>query len=126
MCGEQLALAGHSVHIYDEHLAWEKPCGGGLTYKATQCFPFLLDNPHPKRLIHSVEIISAENERARLDLQHPIVIYSRTVLNGFLLQRAQAAGCEIHHSRVQTRGIPLRATVFCRALFRLSVRLRSL
>jgi flavin-dependent dehydrogenase len=101
MCGEQLALAGNAVHIYDEHLAWEKPCGGGLTYKATQCFPFLLDNPHPKRLIHSVEIISAENGRAKLDLQHPIVIYSRTVLNGLLLDRAQAAGCQIHHSRVQ-------------------------
>jgi len=101
MCGEQLALAGNAVHIYDEHLAWEKPCGGGLTYKATQCFPFLLDNPHPKRLIHSVEIISAENRRAKLDLQHPIVIYSRTVLNGLLLDRAQAAGCQIHHSRVQ-------------------------
>ena len=101
MCGEQLALAGNAVHIYDEHLAWEKPCGGGLTYKATQCFPFLLDNPHPKRLIHSVEIISAENHRAKLGLQHPIVIYSRTVLNGLLLDRAQAAGCQIHHSRVQ-------------------------
>ena len=101
MCGEQLALAGNAVHIYDEHLAWEKPCGGGLTYKATQCFPFLLDNPHPKRLIHSVELISAENQRAKLDLQHPIVIYSRTVLNGLLLDRAQAAGCQIHHSRVQ-------------------------
>ena len=101
MCGEQLALAGNAVHIYDEHLAWEKPCGGGLTYKATQCFPFLLDNPHPKRLIHSVEIISAENQRAKLDLPHPIVIYSRTVLNGLLLDRAQAAGCQIHRSRVQ-------------------------
>lgn len=101
MCGEQLALAGNSVHIYDERLAWEKPCGGGLTYKATQCFPFLLDNPHPKRLIHTVELISAEDQRARLDLQHPIVIYSRTVLNGLLLDRARAAGCEIHHSRVQ-------------------------
>jgi len=22
--------AGHSVSIFDEHLAWEKPCGGGL------------------------------------------------------------------------------------------------
>ena len=78
MCGEQLARAGHTVDIFDEHLAWEKPCGGGLTYKATQCFPFLLDNPHPKKLIQKVEIISAENQRAKLDLQHPIVIYSRT------------------------------------------------
>lgn len=102
MCGEQLARAGHSVDIYDEHLAWEKPCGGGLTYKATQCFPFLLDNPHPKKLIHKVEIISAEDQRAQLDLQHPIVIYSRTVLNGLLLDRAREAGCRVHHSRVHS------------------------
>jgi flavin-dependent dehydrogenase len=101
MCGEQLARAGHTVDIFDEHLAWEKPCGGGLTYKATQCFPFLLDNPLPKKLIRKVEIISAENSRAHLDLQHPIVIYSRTVLNGLLLDRARDAGCRIHHSRVQ-------------------------
>jgi flavin-dependent dehydrogenase len=101
MCGEQLARAGHSVDIYDEHLAWEKPCGGGLTYKATQCFPFLLDNSLPKKLIRNVEIISAENQRAQLDLPHPIVIYSRTILNGLLLERARDAGCRIHHSRVQ-------------------------
>jgi flavin-dependent dehydrogenase len=101
MCGEQLARNGHTVDIYDEHLAWEKPCGGGLTYKATQCFPFLLDNALPKKLIQKVEIISAENQRAALDLQHPIVIYSRTILNGLLLDRARDAGCRVHHSRVQ-------------------------
>lgn len=101
LCGEQLARAGHSVDIYDEHLAWEKPCGGGLTYKATQCYPFLLDNPQPKKLIRSVEIISAENHRAQLDLAHPIVIYSRRILNGLLLDRAEAAGCRIHALRVQ-------------------------
>jgi flavin-dependent dehydrogenase len=101
LCGEQLARAGHSVDIFDEHLAWEKPCGGGLTYKATQCYPFLLDNPQPKKLIRNVEIISAENHRAQLDLDHPIVIFSRTILNGLLLDRAREAGCRIHHSRVQ-------------------------
>jgi flavin-dependent dehydrogenase len=100
MCGEQLALAGHSVDLYDEHLAWEKPCGGGLTYKATQCYPFLLDNDLPKKLIRDVQIISADNHRAHLDLQHPIVVYSRTVLNGMLLDRARAAGCRIHPHRV--------------------------
>jgi flavin-dependent dehydrogenase len=100
LCGEQLARAGHCVDIFDEHLAWEKPCGGGLTYKATQCFPFLLDNPHPKKLIRNVEIVSAENQRAQIDLDHPIVIYSRRILNGLLLDRAREAGCRIHHSRV--------------------------
>jgi len=102
VCGEQLARAGHSVDIYDENLAWEKPCGGGLTYKATEHFPFLLENPHPKKLIRNVEIISAENQRAKLDLKHPIVIYSRRVLNGLLLDRAKEAGCRVHHRRVQT------------------------
>ena len=101
VCGEQLARAGHSVDVYDENLAWEKPCGGGLTYKATQHFPFLLDNSHPKKFVHDVEIVSAENQRAKLDLSHPIVIYSRRVLNGFLLDRAREAGCRVHHRRVQ-------------------------
>lgn len=100
MCGEQLARAGHKVQIFDEHLAWEKPCGGGLTHKAVQCFPFLLDNAYPKKLVHSVDLISSNDQRATLEMTHPIVIYSRRVLNGMLLDRAQAAGCEIQQSHV--------------------------
>jgi flavin-dependent dehydrogenase len=113
MCGEQLARAGHTVDIFDEHLAWEKPCGGGLTYKATQYFPFLLDNPLPKKLIRKVEIISAEEHRAELDLQHPIVIYSRRILNGLLLDRARDAGARIHHSRVQSVDTSTQRPRFC-------------
>jgi len=100
MCGEQLARAGHKVQIFDQHLAWEKPCGGGLTHKAVQCFPFLLDNSYPKRLVHSVQLISSNDQRATLDMTHPIVIYSRRVLNGMLLDRAQAAGCQLQQSHV--------------------------
>ena len=33
---ERLASAGLAVQLFDEKLAWEKPCGGGLTYKAYQ------------------------------------------------------------------------------------------
>jgi geranylgeranyl diphosphate/geranylgeranyl-bacteriochlorophyllide a reductase len=100
MCGEQLARAGHTVELFDEHLAWEKPCGGGLTHKAVKCYPFLLDNPYPKKLVHSVELISSNDQRATLDMSHPIVIYSRTVLNGMLLNRAAEAGCKIRRSHV--------------------------
>lgn len=100
MCGERLARAGHDVTIYDEHLAWEKPCGGGLTHKAIEAYPFLLNGPYPKKLIHTVELISSKGHRARLALEEPIVIYSRTVLNGLLLERAEAAGCRIIRSRV--------------------------
>ena len=100
MCGEQLASAGHKVQIFDEHLAWEKPCGGGLTHKAVQCFPFLLDNSYPKKLVRSVELISSENHRATLEMSHPILIYSRKILNGMLLDRAAAAGCDVQQSHV--------------------------
>jgi flavin-dependent dehydrogenase len=100
MCGEQLARAGHAVKIFDEHLAWEKPCGGGLTHKAIQRFPFLLDNPYPKKLIHSIELIASNEQRAKLEMPHPIVIYSRTALNGMLLNRAREAGCSVHRSHI--------------------------
>jgi flavin-dependent dehydrogenase len=100
VCGEQLARSGHKVQIFDEHLAWEKPCGGGLTHKAVECFPFLLDNTHAKKLVSSIELISSNDQHVTLEMSHPIVIYSRTVLNGMLLDRAIAAGCEVHRSHV--------------------------
>ena len=100
MCGEQLARSGHQVSIFDEHLAWEKPCGGGLTHKAVERFPFLLDNSHPKKLIRCIELIASNDQRATLEMSHPIIIYSRRVLNGLLLDRAEAAGCSVQRSHV--------------------------
>src|SRR5207237_10596982 len=67
-----------------------------------QCFPFLLDNSYPKKLVHSVELISSHEHHATLEIPHPIVIYSRKMLNGLLLERAQAAGCTVQRSRVMS------------------------
>jgi flavin-dependent dehydrogenase len=100
LCGERLASAGFQVTIFDERLAWEKPCGGGLTYKAIEAYPFLLDAPYPKRIIRTAELISSRGHRARFEMSHPIVIYARKVLNGLLLDRAVAAGCTAVCSRV--------------------------
>jgi flavin-dependent dehydrogenase len=100
MCGERLASAGFAVTLFDEHLAWEKPCGGGLTHKAISTYPFLLDSPHPKKIVRTAELISSGGHRARFNMKHPIVIYSRTVLNGLLLDRAAAAGCRTVQARV--------------------------
>lgn len=100
LCGERLASQGFNVTIFDERLAWEKPCGGGLTHKAIQAYPFLLDGCQPKRLVRTAELISGSGHRARFDMSHPIVIYARKVLNGLLLDRAVAAGCKTVRSRV--------------------------
>src|ERR1700684_520524 len=114
LCGERLASAGFKVTIFDERLAWEKPCGGGLTYKAIEEYPFLLDSPHPKKIVRTAELISSRGHRARVEMDHPIVIYSRKVLNGLLLDRAVAAGCTAICSRVtsvDTNGERVRLTV---------------
>src|SRR4029077_10008582 len=50
--------------------------------------------------IRTAELISSRGHRARFEMSHPIVIYSRKVLNGFLLARAVAAGCTAICSRV--------------------------
>ncbi len=100
LCGERLAGAGFQVTIFDERLAWEKPCGGGLTYKAIEEYPFLLDSPHPKKIIRTAELISSRGHRARFEMNRPIVIYARKVLNGLLLDRAVAAGCSTICARV--------------------------
>jgi len=107
LCGERLAGAGFHVTIFDERLAWEKPCGGGLTHKAIEAYPFLLDAPYPKKIVRQAELISSRGHRARFEMSHPIVIYARKVLNGLLLDRAVAAGCSVVPSRVtsvNTRG----------------------
>ena len=100
LCGERLATAGFEVTIFDERLAWEKPCGGGLTHKAIEAYPFLLETPHPKKIIRTAELISSRGHRARFEMNNPIVIYARKVLNGLLLDRAVAAGCTAICSRV--------------------------
>jgi flavin-dependent dehydrogenase len=100
LCGERLASHGFNVTIFDERLAWEKPCGGGLTHKAIQAYPFLLEGSHPKKIVRTAELISGGGHRARFEMSHPIVIYARKVLNGLLLDRAIAAGCTVVCSRV--------------------------
>ena len=100
LCGERLASRGFQVTIFDERLAWEKPCGGGLTHKAIEAYPFLLDSPQPKKIIRTAELISGGGHRARFEMSRPIVIYARKVLNGLLLDRAVAAGCAAICSRV--------------------------
>lgn len=100
--GERLAAAGLRTIILDEKLAWEKPCGGGLTCKAYQQYPFLIDNDTPKRLIHDTLLSAPAAGSARLKLRQPLLIYSRFDLNNMLLKRAERAGAQVEKTRVLT------------------------
>ncbi len=97
---EQLAARGLEVQVFDEKLAWEKPCGGGLTYKAYSHYPFLAQNPTPKRTISEMLVVGPTAGEVRLKLGDPLVIYSRLDLNRLLLERAAAAGAQLERTRV--------------------------
>ena len=71
---EQLASAGLNVQLFDEKLAWEKPCGGGLTYKAYSQYPFLLHNTTRKRAIRETVLAAPRAGEVSLPLDEPLLI----------------------------------------------------
>jgi geranylgeranyl reductase family protein len=97
---ERLARAGVETIVFDEKLAWEKPCGGGLTYKAWHEYPFLIENDTPKKLITHTNIAAPKAGSVALHLRQPLVVYSRFDLNRMLLKRAENAGAQVEKTRV--------------------------
>lgn len=97
---EALARSGRKVLLLDEKLAWEKPCGGGITHKALVQYPFLADSHVERNWVSGCELISPSGRCVRLALDRPVSIFSRTVLNGLLLERARKAGAEVINERV--------------------------
>ncbi len=97
---ERLARAGLKTLIFDEKLAWEKPCGGGLTYKAYKTYPFLIENSTPKKLVTHTNLAAPNAGTVSMPLSQPLVIYSRFDLNNMLLARAEEAGAQIEKTRV--------------------------
>ena len=97
---ERLARAGLKTIVIDEKLAWEKPCGGGITYKAYSQYPYLIENDSPKKLVTDTFLAAPRSGTVKMSLARPLVIYSRIDLNGLLLSRAEAAGAQIEKERV--------------------------
>jgi flavin-dependent dehydrogenase len=100
LAGERLARAGWASIIIDEKLAWEKPCGGGVTPKALLRYPYLKEAAVARNWVESCELISPAGHRVSFVLQQKIAIFSRRVLNGLMLERACRAGAEILQDRV--------------------------
>ncbi|TAN22345.1 MAG: FAD-dependent oxidoreductase [Acidobacteria bacterium] len=96
----QLAAAGRRVTLVDEHLAWEKPCGGGLTDKALRRYPFLAESAESHNAVSECELISPQGRTLLLRLDRTVAIFSRKVLNGILLERARRAGVALVQERI--------------------------
>jgi len=96
----ELSRAGRDVLLFDEKLAWEKPCGGGLTPKAIERWPFLREAIVERNWINDCELIAPSGRRVRFSLHNQIAIFSRLTLNGVMLDRAQDAGARVLQERI--------------------------
>lgn len=86
---------GRKVLLFDEKLAWEKPCGGGVTDKALRRWPFLRDAQVERKWVSECELIAPSGRAVSFQLDRQIAIFSRFTLNSLLLQRAVEAGAEV-------------------------------
>ena len=91
---------GHRVLVFEERIGWEKPCGGGLSHKALERYPFLAEAASGANLLEEAELIAATGTAIRFRLRLPLAIYSRATLNQLLLHRAADAGAEIIPDRI--------------------------
>ncbi len=99
-CAERLARAGFAVTIFDPSHPREKPCGGGVTPGAFEKFPELEELRSLGRPSSAVRMRAPRGERVlSVELSQPIEIFSRRVLDGALLERAQKAGAEFRPER---------------------------
>ena len=96
----ELARAGREVFLFDEKLAWEKPCGGGLTDKALVRWPFLRDAQVERNWISDCELIAPSGRKVAFQLDRQIDIFSRLALNGLLLEQARDAGAQVFRERI--------------------------
>jgi geranylgeranyl reductase family protein len=100
MAAELIARGGGRVTVFEEKLGWEKPCGGGVTHKALQRYPFLMPTRAETKLVREAEFVAGNDASLRFLLRQPLAIYSRCNLNALLLRRAQSAGAEVVEDRV--------------------------
>ncbi len=100
---ETLAAAGVRVALFDGRPPGEpKACGGGVTSKALKAWPHLLEAVG--RTIDELEMYSPSGKHLHLKLDEPFAVYSRIAFDGFLRERARAAGTEVFADKISARG----------------------
>jgi flavin-dependent dehydrogenase len=96
---ERLARGGVRVALFDGRPEGEeKACGGGVTTKALKMWPYL--RVPASRTIHEVEMYSPAGRKLVIALDEPFAIYSRSVFDSYLRERAREAGAHVFAGRV--------------------------
>jgi flavin-dependent dehydrogenase len=88
----EAARLGHDVTFFDHRAPWEKPCGGGITVKAQEDFPWLAEIAPLGRGVVDFRFLSPTDDEIRFNCPRPTLIFARAVLDEEIRRRAEAAG----------------------------------
>jgi len=95
----QLAGAEHEILLFDTHVPWEKPCGGGLSPLVGQLFADVMALPFPRHCPPRLLLRASDGSQVEQALNSSDwAIVSRADLGRALLEHALANGrvCHIH------------------------------
>ena len=95
-----LSRLGHEVLLFDDSIEQEKPCGGGVTFKALRKMSWFYEHAIPHTEIAVLRLIAHDGYASDLPLPHPIHVFSRLSLDFSLRQRAVEAGAHFRPERV--------------------------
>lgn len=94
-----LARRGHSVTLLDPQAPWEKPCGGGITWRAIDRFD-VFAGELPRKSIEEITVYFGDRNSVKVSPKRPPAIVSRKELAQFLLNEAQRCGVRLLQQRV--------------------------
>jgi geranylgeranyl reductase family protein len=95
-----LGRGGHDVLLYDPKSPWEKPCGGGITYRTFNDFPLLNGFRADCLTVERMRMFSPDGAYCTVPFDQPVRIASRKALGEFLLHHAEEEGARFSRERV--------------------------
>lgn len=96
------AQLGHDVTFFDHRAPWEKPCGGGITVKAQDEFPWIGELASRGRAVSEFRFRSPADREVEFGCPRPTLIFARAEFDESIRERARAAGARQLGLKVQS------------------------
>ena len=98
---DRLVRAGARVTLFEARADGDKPCGGGIPFRALSEFPELAEPAVNRRIVREVCLYSPSDRMARVPVPQGLHMFRRRELDSYLRQRAEKAGVEYRRTRVR-------------------------
>jgi flavin-dependent dehydrogenase len=97
----QAARLGHVVTFFDHRAPWEKPCGGGITVKAQDEFPWIAEIAPLGRAVRGFRFLSPRDRAVEFSCPRETLIFARATFDEEVRHRAETAGARRVARKVQ-------------------------